>query len=741
MRLFIAEKPSMGMDIAKALNGTIVRGNGSVTVGSNVVTWCIGHLVRQAEPDEYDQKYKSWDVALLPFIPEKWLMLPSPKTREQLKVVGQLIKQADEIVNCGDAAREGQLIVDEMLDYFGYRGPTKRLWLQAMNTAAIQLAIKNMVDNRQKINLYRSALARSRADYLMGMNLTRGYTHAWDSKGNDQTIVIGRVQTPLLCMLVERDLAIEGFKPKPYYTLAVTVRHAAGAFDAAWVPDADAPYLDADGHVTDPEVPRNIEKEIRNLDAMITRYQVTPQKRYAPLPFSLGGLQKACFNMMGLSPDDTLKIAQALYEKHKLTSYPRTDYSHLPEDEHKFGQKIVECAMSNFGAAWNFAGTPDYSLKSAAWNSAKIGDHHGLRPTETRNYNLAVLSKTELAVYRLIVRNFLAQFYPPYQFESTVVELNCEGYVFKTTGAVPKHSGWRVLFGVENEDDDDNDKEQKLPVMAVGDDCKIVDTDCAKKHTEPPSRFTSASLLGAMENASKFVVNEQIRATSKDCGMGTPATRSKIITKLLTAGYAEEVKEGKRKVFISTATGRMLYQAVPEQMRVPDLTAYFESLLNRIEKGELSMEDFMAHQIKFVTKLIDDVKSGAVAAQMPDLSSVAPPERKAARSTGASRTSKTASGTSRAASGPRASGGEKRSYGKPTPRAGDDAPKMVCVKCGSAMVQRSNGAFWGCTGYPNCRHTENIGSAPKSPSASGGSGVRREAAPARPKDDDHGLAF
>lgn len=743
MRLFIAEKPSMGMDIAKALNGTIQRGNGFVTVGDSVVTWAVGHLVGQAEPQVYDPKYVDWNIDFLPFYPERWQMVPNPKTKDQLKVVGSLIKKADLVVNAGDSAREGQLIIDELIDYFGYRGPAKRLWLQSMNTQAIRTAISQMVDNRQKRNLYDAALARSRADWYIGMNLTRAFTHAWRSKGRDETIHIGRVQTPLLCMLVARDLAIESFIPTDYYVLGAEFKHVNGSFTAGWIPPADAPYLNDEGHVTDQQMLVQIARDVTGKDALITNYVTKGEKRNPPLTFSLGSLQKACFRMFGLTPAQTLGIAQALYEKHKLTTYPRTDYEHLPEDEHRFAQKFADCAKSNFGAAWDFKGNFDFSLKSPAWDSSKIGDHHGLRPTETSNYDLKQLSKVELAVYRVIVRAYMAQFLPAYRYESTVVMLNCEGHTFKASGAVPVDIGWKVLFQAET-DEEDEKAEPRLPAMAVTDECHVVSAKCDSKKTKPPARFNAATLLDAMEKAHKFVVDDRIKASISDCGMGTPATRSKMIENILKREYATEVKEGKSKVFISTALGRMLYHAAPKTMKTPDITAYFESLLKAVEDGQLPMADFLNHQASFVTDMVNEVKSGAVAAQMPDLNTLAPPERKApARKSTAKGTASDRGLRTQGAGGQAkpTAGGSK--YGKPTPKAGGDNPKKVCPKCESPMVLRSQGAFWGCTGYPNCRHTENADGAPKraaGPAAD--SGQRPRPAPANKDDDDHQkLAF
>lgn len=696
MRLFIAEKPSVAMDIARALGGNIVRGNGFVEVDGDVVTWCVGHLIGQAKPEAYGSQYEKWQASTLPIVPTEWQMVANSKTKDQLKTVGALLKKAGLVVNCGDSAREGQLIVDELIDYFGYRGPAKRLWLQEMNLAAIRKGLSRMRDNNEYRKLYACALARSRADWIMGMNLTRGYTVAWQSRGNEGTLHIGRVQTPTLCLIVARDLEIENFKPQDYFVLKVSVKHQNGTFTGTWQAPKDADYLDEAGRILDRKILAAVIARVEGKEGLITACDTKPNLRSAPLPFSLGDLQKTCNKMLGLSPSQTLTIAQALYEKHKLTTYPRTDYSHLPEDEHSMSEKIVECAKSNFGSTWDFTGTPDFTIKSAAWDSSKIGDHHGIRPTTVKNYDLGQLSKTELAVYRLIVRNFLAQFYPPYRYNSTAVDVFCEGETFKATGTVETDAGWKVLFRSDGgtEKDDEN---QALPKMTAGDGCKLVDARADAKKTSPPPRFDGASIIDAMEKAHLFVTDPKVKARLKETGIGTPATRAATVDNLIDREYVDEVKEGKRKVYISTSKGRLLYQAVPPQLRKPDLTAYFEELLGAIERGELDLDAFMEHQVKYVTKLIDDIKSGKVASEMPRLEDCAPPER-----TGAKKST------------PRGEGSPAK-----TPATNNGASQgaaKTCAKCNAPMRLRtgSKGPFWGCTSYPDCKHTEQVQDGQKS---------------------------
>lgn len=534
----------------------------------------------------------------------------------------------------------------------------------------------------------------------MGMNLTRGYTYAWRSKGNDGTLHIGRVQTPTLCLIVARELEIENFVPQDYFVLKALIGHKNGNFWATWQPPKDAQFLDTQGRISDRKIAQQVSAAVTGKDGLISACNTTPVAKGPPLPFSLGDLQKAANKMLGLSPAETLKIAQSLYEKHKLTTYPRTDYSHLPESEHGMSEKIIEASKSNFGQAWDFPGEPDFSLKSSAWNTAKIGDHHGIRPTTVKNYDLGQLSRHELAIYRLVVRNFLAQFYPAHRYNSTSVDVFCENETFKATGTAQVDPGWKVLFktnaATESKKGDEAESDQALPVMVAGEDCKISKTDVEAKKTSPPPRYDGASLIDAMEKAYQFVTDPKVKAHIKETGIGTPATRAAIVDNIVDREYAEEVKDGqRRKVYAPTAKGRMLYQAVPDQLRKPDLTAYFEELLKAIERGELELPEFMDHQVKYVSKLVEDIKSGKIAAAMPSLQECAPPQRKSAsRSTSVSRNKAATLKNHPVQASKAPSGGEK-----------------ACPKCGAAMRQRNGakGPFYGCSGYPDCKHTEQLG--------------------------------
>jgi DNA topoisomerase-3 len=634
--LIVAEKPGVGQDLAKAIGGHIERGDGYLLVGRYAITWAIGHLLEQQKPDEYDRRYEKWHIDDLVFFPVEWKVRPrakkdkktgkevknadgsvalDPGIVKQINTIGKLLKVCKSVVNAGDAGREGQLIVDELLHHFTYRGPAKRLWLQETSAPAIRKALASMRDNAEYHTLYLAALARSQADFLVGINLTRGYTHAWQAKGNKGVLHFGRVQTPTLCMIVARDLEIEHFTPVDYFALRVQVQHQAGSFEALWLPRNELAFLGADGKpvgARNKQDAESIAVKVKGKAGCLHECKTEEKRISPPLPFSLGGLQKEANKQHGLSPTETLKIAQSLYEVHKLISYPRTDFEHYPEGDFQYAPQIIAAVRSNYGTAWTFPGTPDFSIKSAAWNDAKIGDHFALRPTQVGSYDLTKLSDPERKVYHLVVRQFLAQFYPHYVYESTVVTLHCEGETFRADGQIEKQVGWRTLFLSGREA-----KKMLPPGMQTHDPCDISQTHLEAKKTTPPERFNGATLIDAMEKAYTRVTDEKVKKFIKETGIGTPATRAAIIENLVGRGYVEDTVEGKRKVYISTAKGRMLYRAAPEWFRAPDLTAYFEELLKQVEQGTLPFDTFLQRQRLFLDKQIAAVRNGDVQQSMP----------------------------------------------------------------------------------------------------------------------------
>lgn len=632
MRLFIAEKPSVARDLAQAIaSAPIQNEKGYIVAGDDVFTYGIGHLLTQAQPEEYDSKYEKWVFQDLPMVPEKFKMLPSREDgrHQQLKTIGKLLKDAAVVMHCGDAAREGQAIVDEILEYFGYRGPVQRMWIQEMSKSGIRRALATAETNKKRAKLYEAAKARAQSDWLLGLNLTRGYSLAYQVGGGSGPIHVGRVSTPTMCIVVQREKDIQVFVPVDHYSLTATVVHPKGEFAAKFQPAPGSNLIGEHGLITDKGKLKAIQSSLLSTEAVVVAISQKENKSNPPLPYSLGEMQKDANRLLGLKPKQTLDVLQGLYEKHKLTSYPRTNSQYMPTGEHSSAQGFIDAAKSNFtkgeGGAWPWAWfSPDYGLKSPAWNDSKIDDHHGIRPTDRTGYDLSQLSKHELIIYKLIVERFLMQFSRPYQYISTTATLQAGEHALKATGKVEKDKGWREfveaksVFGQssksEREADSDKDAEgdidQRLPPLAQSDKCRIDAAKIDAKKTSAPSRFTGADLIDAMERAHLFVSNEQIKKLLKDAetGIGTPATRAQIIEDLERRQYLAIQKKGKREYYFPTEKAFEVFSVMPPLLKTPDLTAYFEEMLRKVELGELEVQLFMKQQTQFVESVLLDLK-------------------------------------------------------------------------------------------------------------------------------------
>lgn len=632
MRLFIAEKPSVARDLAQAIaSAPIENEKGFIVAGDDVFTYGIGHLLTQAQPEEYDSRYEKWVFQDLPMVPDKFKMLPSKDDgrQQQLKTIGKLLKDASVVMHCGDAAREGQAIVDEILEYFGYRGPVQRMWIQEMSKSGIRRALSAAESNKKRAKLYEAAKARAQSDWLLGMNLTRGYSLAYQVGGGSGPIHVGRVSTPTMCIVVQREKDILGFVPVDHYSLTVTMAHPKGEFEAKFQPPPGSSLLNEQGLITDKNKLKSIQAGLQSLDAVVIAISQKENKSNPPLPYSLGEMQKDANRLLGLKPKQTLDVLQCLYEKHKLTSYPRTNSQYMPTGEHASAQGFIEAAKSNFakgeGASWPWSWfSPDYALKSPAWNDSKIDDHHGIRPTDRTGYDLAQLSKNELVIYKLIVERFLMQFSRPYQYISTTAVLQAGEHTFKAVGKVDKDKGWREfveaksVFGQSSKTDresgadkeGDGDIDQRLPPLVQSDKCKVKSTAVAAKKTTPPSRFSGADLIDAMERAHMFVSNDQIKKLLKDVetGIGTPATRAQIIEDLEKRQYLAVQKKGKREYYFPTEKAFEVFGVMPQLLRTPDLTAYFEEMLRKVELGELEVQLFMKQQTQFIESVLLELK-------------------------------------------------------------------------------------------------------------------------------------
>jgi len=619
MRLYVAEKPGLGRAIASALadsvGGREQRGDGYIKISNgDYVSWCIGHLLEQAEPHIYDSQYKAWRMEHLPIVPDKWKLQPKKATRTQLTVLRKLVKEADELVHAGDPDREGQLLVDQLFEYLKVsakkRSTVQRLLISDLNLSAVKRALTKLTTNKEFAPLSASALARSRADWLYGINMTRAYTIQGRRVGYEGVLSVGRVQTPVLGLVVRRCEEIERFVSKPFYEVVAHLLTDKGErFSANWRPsEACEPYMDDMRRVLVKKLAQSVVSRITDKPAKITKYETKNKKQLQPLPFSLSALQIEAGRRFGLSAQSVLSDCQSLYEKHKLITYPRSDCRYLPEGHHKEANLIFESIDVNADSFSKITAAADSKLKSPAWNDKKVTAHHAIIPTQ-RKIIAQSLSNTEQQVYGLIARQYVAQFYASHEYADTRVELVIEGGVFVATAKTIIKEGWRVLF--RNNKSKDNEKEKTLPPLAKGQQLHCEKGELLEKNTTPPPYFTDATLLAAMTGIARYVSSADVRKILKETdGLGTEATRAGIIELLFRRGFL--VRQAKQ--IHATDAGRGLIKALPEEATLPDMTAHWEATLNAISRRETAYADFMSPLQSQLHKLIATSGSGSVEA-------------------------------------------------------------------------------------------------------------------------------
>lgn len=642
MILYIAEKPSLGRAIADVLPKPLRKHEGYIEAANgDCVSWCVGHLLEQAAPDAYDPQYKSWKPEHLPIVPQQWQLLPKKGSRGQLAVLKKLIKQADTLVHAGDPDREGQLLVDEVLSYLGTssdkQSAAQRLLINDLNPQAVSRALGNMRSNREFVPLSTSALARSRADWLYGINLSRAYTLQGRKVGYQGVLSVGRVQTPLLGLVVRRDEEIAAFQPKPFFEVLAQLQCDDGArFSARWQPsEACQQWLDAEGRVLARGLAENVIRRISGQPAHVQTVESKPKRQAPPLPYSLSALQIDCNKRFGMSAKEVLDTAQALYERHKLLTYPRSDSRHLPQAQFADATEII--ATISQGAAELLQGCelPDPKLKSKAWDDSKVDAHHAIIPTH-KVANLAGLSARERQVYLQVARQYLAQFYPHYQYLETQVQLQIAGGLFVAKSKQQQQVGWKQLFRQEQNHDEEEALTGSLPPLKVGQQLQCLKGELLEKMTQPPKHFTDATLLAAMTGINRFVSDPQIRKVLKDTdGLGTEATRAGIIELLFKRGFLQ--RQGKS--IQATAAGTGLIHSLPDVATTPDMTAQWESSLDAISRRDMKYQAFMQPLLQQLTALVTQAQNSLPTA----LSGIKTRQRNYRNTTG-KRTSKAARG-------------------------------------------------------------------------------------------------
>jgi DNA topoisomerase-3 len=746
MKLFLCEKPSQAKDIAPHV-GARSKGNGCITGNGVTVTWAIGHLVEQAKPEYYKPELKCWNLAHLPVLPERWHMEVKDKTRSQYAVVSRLIREATEIVIATDADREGEVIARELMQLNGFKGQVSRLWLSAFDDASVKKAVGKLLPGSKTLPMYYSGMGRSRADWLAGMNLTMALTKAFATGGKDGTLHCGRVQTPVLALVVRRERAIANFVAKTHYQLATSFRLADVDVPMAWVPDKS--ILDADGHVAKRAHAEDAARKVSGKSGAVSLVETTPERDIAPLPYSLGALQREASARFGMKAQTVLDAAQALYEKHKATTYPRTDCEYLPtsmiseapatlravSNANPELQEFVRIAMQ--AVPGTFSGR--------AFNDKKITAHHAIIPTQNPNVDVRSMSLSERTVYDLVCRRYLAQFLGDYTYQKTVIEVSCAGEMFRVTGKTPQVAGWRALYPVSAASeskiaDEDDGASEAVCLPRVGQNDPALNTRCdlRTRKTAPPKRYTEGTLLAAMESIDKEIDDPRWKAVMKNkekAGIGTDATRSAIIEGLFKRDYIV----AKKKELLPTEKGISLIGLIEEvapEVADPVLTAQWEDRLSQIERGEIELAQFEKSLGEWLGQVIARIKDQAGNRQVA--------VTKSSRSAPGAAASGAAVVACPACGKPmRRIDGAKGFFwgctgyregckttlpdvdGKPgaarPPAAAKPTqagPFYPCPRCQKPlrMVNGPRGPFWGCTGYPECKHTQ--------PDDSGKPGVR-----------------
>ncbi|EPL5236822.1 DNA topoisomerase III, partial [Pseudomonas aeruginosa] len=584
----------------------------------------------------------------LPIIPQHWRVEVKPKAATQFKVVKALLAKATHLVIATDADREGELIAREIIDLCGYRGPIERLWLSALNDASIRTALGKLRPSSDTLPMYYSALARSRADWLVGMNLSRLFTVLGRQAGYDGVLSVGRVQTPTLKLVVDRDREIAAFKSVPFWAIDVSLSAEGQAFSAQWVaPDG---CTDDAGRCLQQPVAQQAAQQIRAAgSAQVVSVETERVREGPPLLFDLGTLQEVCSRQLGLDVQETLQIAQALYETHKATTYPRSDSGYLPESMFAEVPAVLDSLLKTDPSLRPIMSQLDRSQRSRAWNDGKVTAHHGIIPT-LEPANLSALSEKELAVYRLIRAHYLAQFLPHHEFDRTVAEFSCGRQTLVAAGKQVVIKGWRLVLAEPQADEDcvDAARSQVLPPLREGLACQVAEAEIKALKTMPPKPYTQGELVKSMKGIARFVTDPRLKQKLKDTtGIGTEATRANIISVLIARGYI--VKKG-RSIRASDAAFTLI-DAVPAAIADPGTTAVWEQALDMIEAGQLTLDVFLSKQAAWISQLIAQYGSMSLSIKLPH--------------------------------GP------------------------ACPQCGAPTRQRTgkSGPFWSCSRYPDCKGT------------------------------------
>ncbi|MBR1607818.1 MAG: DNA topoisomerase III [Clostridia bacterium] len=614
MIVIVAEKPSVGRDIARVL-GCKGPGEGCITGDKYTVTWAIGHLVTLCEPDEIDEKYKKWRMDDLPMLPDNLPLKVISKTKKQFTVIKKLINDAatERVICATDAGREGELIFHYIYDQAKCKKPVDRLWISSMTDEAIREGFDTLKPDSEYEGLHKSAVCRSEADWLVGMNASRAFTLRYNA-----LLSIGRVQTPTLNILVKRRREIENFKPVEYFTLTADF----GDYSGQWI-DEQAEDKIAN-RIPAREKADELAAKVKGKPARVRSAVSEEKKELPPQLYDLTSLQRDANRTLGFTADKTLKLAQSLYEKWKLLTYPRTDSRYLPMDMvPKLYQTLKVLPEPYRGLTAGMERKEDGKLyiSKRIFDNSKVSDHHALLPTP-KTADLDKLPPDERNLYDMVVRRMLAAFYPAHVYDALKVITDCEGEAFRSTGRAVKQIGWKALYQQEQparktrskKKDAEEEDTAALPPLNAGDMRTVKKADVQQSATKPPAPHTDASLLAAMEHAGREIEDEALRESMKGAGLGTPATRAAIIERLLQVGYAQR----RGRAINATDKGVQLIGVVPDEIASPEMTGKWELALDEIAHDQRDTERFMQGIRRMSAFLVDYAKADAPQVEFPE---------------------------------------------------------------------------------------------------------------------------
>jgi len=706
MHLYIAEKPSLARAIAATLPGPYQKGQGYIRCGKGqdaaTVSWCIGHLLEPAEPARYNPAWQKWRLEHLPMFPEKWQLAPKDSVKQQLKILESLIRQANTITHAGDPDREGQLLVDEVLRFVGTQVPIQRVLINDLTPNAVAKAIRSPRDNQEFQSLSHSALARQRADWLYGINLTRFYTLSYQQQGEQGVYSVGRVQTPVLGLVVERDNTIENFEPRPWYRIEGQF-HAREEdadprpFTARWLPDKQFQnHLDEENRLLSREIAEQIVREVHGRPGTISESRFRDRPEPPPLPFSLSALQIEAGRLYRMGAKEVLDTAQNLYERHQLITYPRSDSRYLPEEHFSQAGQVIRAVSRVTPELEPLTEQLDTARRSAAWNDKKVDAHHAIIPTSRPTPN-GKLTAAEAKIYGLISRYYLMQFAENAIHREGRLTVNVQEHRFRASETAVVQAGWKAL---EIRRKEDNNEQQKPPLPKLDKSEPVIcdGAEVKERKTQPPQHFTDATLLSAMTNIARFVADAELRKTLRDTdGLGTEATRAAILDTLFKRDYLYREKRFIR----ATDKGKALIGALPDSIRTPDRTAVWEATLESIRRGEADPRQFIANLQEEITGFINRRPAANDAGPEADENRIHCPKCRAPM---VQRDGKFGAFFA-CTRYPQCKG--TRPLEDSAPEDGTSQKPIPCPHCFSPLVRRKGkkGWFWGCSNFPACRQT------------------------------------